>query len=551
MTALLGKEQSNSPETRRWPTAMIAAAVLLAAEFLALMLRFTTASFEGAPQQWAHVLSRSTILPQLALTSATAVALFSSHALERELRGMRANLAARTGRVKIFVPQLLCFALLYLATQQIFEGRVEDKTAPWGWIGLWVVAAMGTIIGGAGLFLSMRDLFALARRSKGALLIAPTLGIAAWGIGVLSADALRLPLRTPTLWLSRSLLGLFTDDMVIDVPEFVFGTPSFSVRIAPQCSGLEGVGLLLAFTASYLWIARDSLRFPRALLIPMMGMLAAWVFNSVRLAALVAVGTWVSPNLAVEGFHTLAGLIAFCGISLGLVYWTRRSAFFTRAREAEPVEKVPNQTLALLAPFLAFVAGGLLLELFDARRAELYPLQPLAAVVVIILLRKSYTRPVSYGSWLGVATGIAAFLVWSILSRIDGGGISDAAPHPNSGVEDAWPHPAWLAARILGFGLVTPLVEELAFRSYLLRRLTARDWEHVPLEAFSWTALFASSLLFGALHGAWLPATSVGLMYGLVLRYRGRLSDALLAHATTNLLVMLQAWWQHDWGILG
>jgi membrane protease YdiL (CAAX protease family) len=58
--------------------------------------------------------------------------------------------------------------------------------------------------------------------------------------------------------------------------------------------------------------------------------------------------------------------------------------------------------------------------------------------------------------------------------------------------------------------------------------------------------------MFGALDEAsWLRATLASVLYGLVLRRRGNVSDAIVAHATTNLLVLLYAWVQHDWGILG
>jgi len=43
---------------------------------------------------------------------------------------------------------------------------------------------------------------------------------------------------------------------------------------------------------------------------------------------------------------------------------------------------------------------------------------------------------------------------------------------------------------------------------------------------------------FGAAHGAlWLPAVVAGLAYGLVVIRRGRLGEAVLAHATTNALI--------------
>ena len=44
----------------------------------------------------------------------------------------------------------------------------------------------------------------------------------------------------------------------------------------------------------------------------------------------------------------------------------------------------------------------------------------------------------------------------------------------------------WLAARVIGYELVTPLAEELAFRGYVTRRLIATDINRVPMGTFRW-----------------------------------------------------------------
>jgi len=92
-------------------------------------------------------------------------------------------------------------------------------------------------------------------------------------------------------------------------------------------------------------------------------------------------------------------------------------------------------------------------------------------------------------------------------------------------------------ARPIGSVLVVPLAEELAFRGYLIRRLTSADFESVPPGRWGWTPMLISSTVFGLLHGRWLAGTLVGVMYALALRRRGNLGDAVLAHATTNLLI--------------
>jgi CAAX prenyl protease-like protein len=106
----------------------------------------------------------------------------------------------------------------------------------------------------------------------------------------------------------------------------------------------------------------------------------------------------------------------------------------------------------------------------------------------------------------------------------------------------------WLLGRLVGFVVAAPVVEELAFRGYLMRRLGAVDFDAVPPRAVGWAAILVSSLLFGAMHDWLLAGTAAGVVYALVFRHRGRLADAVLAHATTNALLVAFAlstgrWW--------
>ena len=93
----------------------------------------------------------------------------------------------------------------------------------------------------------------------------------------------------------------------------------------------------------------------------------------------------------------------------------------------------------------------------------------------------------------------------------------------------------WVILRLIGGVVTVPIAEELAFRGFGLRRLISSDFESVPWKSFTWTSLLISSLLFGAMHGErWLAGTAAGILYALAMRWRGRLGDAILAHAVTN-----------------
>jgi CAAX prenyl protease-like protein len=82
------------------------------------------------------------------------------------------------------------------------------------------------------------------------------------------------------------------------------------------------------------------------------------------------------------------------------------------------------------------------------------------------------------------------------------------------------------------------LAEELAYRGYLMRRLTNHDFESVPFRSVGWPAILITAVVFGLAHGAlWLPGIAAGIAYGLLVVRRGTIGEAVAAHVTTNVLV--------------
>jgi CAAX prenyl protease-like protein len=107
---------------------------------------------------------------------------------------------------------------------------------------------------------------------------------------------------------------------------------------------------------------------------------------------------------------------------------------------------------------------------------------------------------------------------------------------------------AWVVFRVVGSVVTVPVAEELAFRGYALRRLASSDFEQTPLR-FTWLSFLLSSILFGALHGRWLAGTVAGMFYACALYRRGRVGDAILAHATTNALIAADVLILGNWNL--
>jgi CAAX prenyl protease-like protein len=109
---------------------------------------------------------------------------------------------------------------------------------------------------------------------------------------------------------------------------------------------------------------------------------------------------------------------------------------------------------------------------------------------------------------------------------------------------------AWLAIRLFGYVLVVPVVEELAFRVYAMRRLIDSDVDGVPVGRLTVASFVVSSLLFGALHGPlWVQGTLAGMAFAGALYRRRRFGDAVLAHATTNGLIAIYVFVTGEWSV--
>jgi CAAX prenyl protease-like protein len=138
-------------------------------------------------------------------------------------------------------------------------------------------------------------------------------------------------------------------------------------------------------------------------------------------------------------------------------------------------------------------------------------------------------------SFVPVAIGVAVFVAW--LWLIPG------VPVESSTAEAAPPSlPSlalitWIFFRVAGSVITVPIAEELAFRGYLIRKLVGRDFENVPATRFTLFSFVVSSMLFGLLHTSWIAGTVAGALFAVATYYRGRVSDAIVAHMTANALI--------------
>ena len=526
----------------QWASMMTAALLaLLGTELLVLSVVFDTWRLDALSSVSARLVAESPQAVRLALAMGVAALFFGS------LRGVdwfrttpRAATGRRLGALAVHAGAIGTFAWV---TALLLQGDVAALQHRGAWTIAWLASGAAAIVSWAvALFpaVAWRNEVHAHRRHLAAGMLA---GGGVWAAGYVTQEFWR-PMARATLGVVASLLQLVYGQTVVESTSLRVGTPQFSVLIAPSCSGYEGIGLVVTFLSIYLWLFRRELRFPAALALLPLGAAAIWIANALRLVLLIVIGTSGWPGVALGGFHSQAGWIAFSLISLGLVAVALRARWFAAERAVHHVgPRFADATVAQLAPFVAVTATAMVTGAFASGTDWLYPLRIVAAVVVLWTFRSNYAALVRSWSWSWwpVLLGAVTFSVWIGLSPTESGaggwaGVASSAPLLWVGL--------WAAFRGIGYVLVTPVVEELAFRAFLVQRL-----ERSPIGRFSWAALLISSVLFGALHGPMWPAGILaGVAFSVAFYRRRMIADAVMAHGVTNALLVVYASTTRQWG---
>jgi exosortase E/protease (VPEID-CTERM system) len=334
----------------------------------------------------------------------------------------------------------------------------------------------------------------------------------------------------------RHVLAPILPQLQADPKQLVLATDRFAVQVSDVCSGLEGAGLLLAFVCVWLLCFRKEYFFPRALLLIPIGLALSFALNVLRIAALMLIGHAGFPDVAVYGFHSQAGWIAFnCAAGL-IAIASRRSSYFNRSAAAtDRSQRTENPTAAYLLPFLAILGAGMLVHAASPGFETWYGVRLLAALAALAWSWPQLRRLPWRCSWRGPAAGVAVFALWWLASRW----LTRPSAMPTQlAALPAAARTAWIVVRTLAAVVTVPIAEELAYRGYLMRRLVAADFDAVPFQRVGVVALLLSALAFGVMHGSMWPAGIIaGIAYGLVAQRSGLFGDAVVAHATTNALL--------------
>lgn len=227
------------------------------------------------------------------------------------------------------------------------------------------------------------------------------------------------------------------------------------------------------------------------------------------------------------------------------------------ARDAEPPPVWPY--ILPLGGFLALTAleGQLPTGPGGAPSPVWYPIMyavKLSVVAVLLwicrgIFRDLSPRPTRGGAALSIGIGLAVIVVWVGINghypAIPGLGGARTAFDPFTLPPTA--RAAFLVIRMTGLVLVVPLIEELFYRSFLMRWIIDPNVSRVPIGQVTPVALAVTSVVFALSHPEWLPALLTGLAWGWLVGRSKSVSACVLSHATANLALGVYVLVTHDW----
>jgi len=186
--------------------------------------------------------------------------------------------------------------------------------------------------------------------------------------------------------------------------------------------------------------------------------------------------------------------------------------------------------------------------------AASYIAKTILTAMLLVALRRSYTKIRWDYWWLGALMGVVGIVQWVGMEKL----LLHVAPHyPRPGIEPYNPFesiasPAWrwafIAVRWGAAALLVPVMEELFWRDFLWRSLIAPvDFKLAAVGEVDWKAILLVSLIFCSVHVQWATAFVWGLMIAGLLVTTRSLGACIIMHGVTNFLLGLYVLRTGDW----
>ena len=205
-----------------------------------------------------------------------------------------------------------------------------------------------------------------------------------------------------------------------------------------------------------------------------------------------------------------------------------------------------------VVPFSVFMVLTEAGRYFPAHAHLLYIVKTITVGGLLWFWHRSYASDFSFklsmGGYLSaVIAGLFVLAIWILPDKIFPQYGTDEVFNPFSFNIPQFAAYALIAVRLIGAAIVVPVMEELFWRSFLLRYLINPNFKKVALGTFSWFSFTAVVILFGVEHHRLIPGMIAGVIYTALVIYQKNLAGCVLAHAFTNLglsiyVIATQSW---------
>lgn len=224
-------------------------------------------------------------------------------------------------------------------------------------------------------------------------------------------------------------------------------------------------------------------------------------------------------------------------------------------------EYADHPAFVRIAPFVAFMLfiaveellASLHVEINETLQIWLYLPRVAFAAALLLLFRQHYQEIVVRDllrlkeTVISVSIGIIVFLLWINMNWTAGVHDPPKGFDPNilqhSGA--IW---SVILLRCAGAVVVVPIMEELFWRSFLLRYLIDHNFLTVAIGRVTWFSLITTCLLFGLEHHYVFAGTMAGILFTLVYSWTKSVAHCILCHAVANfclaVFVLKTAQWQ-------
>lgn len=201
-------------------------------------------------------------------------------------------------------------------------------------------------------------------------------------------------------------------------------------------------------------------------------------------------------------------------------------------------------------PFAVFMAFVAVESVFTSDVYLIYVVKTIVTGLALLHFRDKYSeinKPVSFKD-VGIAAvlGLIVFVLWINITwdfAIMG------EPRYNNPYNLLRKENFYLAIffRVFGASIIVPIMEELFWRSFVIRWLDNHNFMSVPIGTFTMRSFIITVLLFGSEHSLWLAGIIAGILYNLLLYYRKNISLCIISHGVTNFILAVYVLYTDKW----